>query len=74
MSQEKKPYCRIDFKHCSIEFDFTVCPFDDVLEYVSSLRDDFELLNGEECPEIKITVVWMYESEYNNWFDKNVNP
>lgn len=69
-----KPYCRIDFKDLPIEFDWTICPFSDVKDYLSCVEDNFISPVENESPEFKISVVWMTEAEYNKWFTKNVKP
>lgn len=70
-------YIRIDFKNCNTDYNYTIAPnWSDAMEYIQSREDDFMLINQEKSPipEIKMSLVDMTETEYTNWFQKNVKP
>lgn len=71
---EKKPYVRIDFKNCSsVDYDYTICNWADVSDYIESLNSDFQYQNDKEnLPEVKLTVVMLTDEEFEKWFIENV--
>ena len=78
---EKKPYVRIDFKNCGLDYDYTICSWADVPDYIQSVDPDFSFFNervfnsykDKDClPEVKLTVIMMTDSEFEKWFIDHV--
>lgn len=75
-------YVRLDFKNCGLSYDYTIVPWKDALEYIDAQEDEFDcdgagFKEWEEngwLPEIKITLVNMSDSEYEEWFKKHIEP
>ena len=75
----KKPYARIDFINCFLDYDYTFCEWRDVrgqLEIVESNFTDVDQLlfihwKANGClPEIKITLVVLTVRQFNNFMKK----
>lgn len=71
----KKAYVKIEYTDCSLDWDYTICPFEMVSEQISSAESDFcdiDELGREKCkPEIKMSVVFLtdkqWETEFKKW-------
>lgn len=78
----KKNYIKIQFKNCSVDYDYTIVPLEDVDDHIgSALAMDFEDVNEDDfeaakeignTPQIILTPVQMTNAEYNKWFKDNV--
>lgn len=68
----KKPiytYYRLDFKNCSLEYDYTIVPeIKDIADYITAVELD---LDDDRDAQVIITGVGMTERQYNNF--KNIN-
>ncbi len=68
----KKPYAKIEFKNCGLEYDFTICPWEMVEDQIQSAHSSFEDIeeSDPEQPEINITVVYLTDEEWEKEFAK----
>lgn len=74
-----KPYARIDFINCFLDYDYTFCEWCDVrfqLEIAESNFTDVDQIgfkhwkaNGH-LPEIKITLVMLTDNQFNKFMKK----
>ena len=66
-----KTYAKIQFTNCCLDYDYTICEFNDVryqLEAVEYIFTGYELLDTLEddfTPRVLITPVIMDEENYN---------
>lgn len=74
MTQIKKPYVKIEYNDCSPEYDYTICPFSMVADQIQSTQTDFEDIDEEGFeklkPEVKLSVIFLTEEEWQKEFDK----
>lgn len=77
----KKPYARIDFINCNTTYDYTICEWQEVAEYIDLVKQQAEDLDEEGynnwyvkeyLPEATISVVMMTDKEFSDWFRDNV--
>ncbi len=79
---EKKPFARIDFKNCpTVSYDFTICTWDNVADYVDLVHDAGEFLDqdtydalykDDELPSATVSIVMMTDDEFTEWFEHDV--
>jgi hypothetical protein len=78
---EKKPYARIDFINMNLDYESTICPLSDINDNVELFKNDVEDLDEigyntwkeRDCiPEIQITVIFLTDDEFTQWFIDNV--
>jgi hypothetical protein len=70
-------YVRIDFENCGLDYDYTICKWHDVGDYINSVECDITESDPKEWedfgkPSIKITPNPMSEADYEKWFTANV--
>lgn len=77
----KKPYFKIQLKNCNTDYDYTICEWSDVLDYIELVKQNGEDFTEENypvfekegwLPEANISIVMMTESEYEDWFRNNI--
>jgi hypothetical protein len=77
----KKSYALISFVNLGLDYDYTICPWNDLSETVQMIKDDaedldedgFDLWNEKlQLPSITIQVTMMTDEEYSEWFTKHV--
>lgn len=56
---EKKPYARIDFENCDLDYDYTICEFSEV---------------GSQLESFTIQVEDLDEKGFNEWKDQRYLP
>ena len=70
----KKSYARISYNNCdSIDYDYTICTWDDVEDNLFVVKDELEgcsqkNLEGDYHPSVTIEPVFMTDDEYEKWF------
>lgn len=73
--RDKQNYARIDFKNCGTDYDYNICPWNEVEDQiqiaehaiVDANEADFEEFG---MPSITITPISMTDSEYSAFFNK----
>lgn len=74
---EKKPYARIDYLNCDLEYTYTICPWHEVSSQIESVESNFtdvdevrfkEFEDEDYLPEIKITLVMLTDKEFDKHF------
>lgn len=72
MKTEKKSYVKIEFTECSMDYDYTICPFEMVADQISMAGSDFvdiDEIGHKKCkPEIKLSVVFLTDEEWGKEF------
>lgn len=72
----KKPYIRIDFIHCGLDYNYTIVEtWSEMKHQLDAAEFDISETDPKEWkefgkPEIKISVVELTEEEFNDHFDK----
>lgn len=63
---EKKPYIRIDFINCDLDYNYTICPWSDVPDQLQIAESNFAGIDESETvmPEIKLSVVFLTDEEF----------
>lgn len=76
---EKKPYARIEFINCEVNYGHTICPWSEVESQIQVAQSQFEDVDEKGfnywkdngyLPSITITLVMLTESEWQKAFSK----
>lgn len=67
--EEKKNYAHIEFKHFNLDYDFCICPFDEIQKQLECIDADFQDADEKRFqefgkPEIIVNIISMTDSEY----------
>lgn len=69
----KKPYVRIDFINCELEYSYNICPWSMVEDQIQAAQSSFEDITKESFkeikPEIKLSVVWLTDKQWQKEFE-----
>lgn len=77
----KKPYFKIKLKNCNTDYEYTICEWDDVADYIELVKHNSEDFTEEDyitfekegwLPEANISIIMMTDEEYLTWFRNNV--
>lgn len=72
--ESKKPYVRIDYTDCFLDFDYTICPWEMVADQISAVESSFvdidEIGHKKLKPEIKLSIVFLTDKEWETEFEK----
>lgn len=72
---EKKNYIKITFKNCGLEYDYTICEFWQMGDYLDKVEptladDDPHYHEKFGKPEITIEPILLTEKEYSDFVEK----
>jgi len=77
----KKPYAKIYYNNCSVDYDYTIVPLPDIPDYIEVFKQDNEDVDEAGfndwqtkgyLPSITISLVMMTDAEFTEWFVTNV--
>jgi hypothetical protein len=77
----KKSYAHVSFVNLGLDYDYTICPWNDLAETVQIIKMDAEDLDEDgfnswndklQLPSITVQVTMMTDLEYSVWFAENV--
>lgn len=66
-----KNYCRIHFKNCGPDYDYTICEWSDVIDYIREADGDFDDPDENDKPQIIISSIQMTESDFGKFIEEN---
>lgn len=73
---EEITYCKIEFINCNMGYDYTICPWHEIQDQISSAEyifDGYDEKNDNK-PEIKMSPVFMTEKEFGEWLESCIEP
>lgn len=68
----KLNFARIDFDNCGLEYDYTICKWDEIPDWINKVETVFADSQPKEYkaygePTITITPAFMTQNEFNQW-------